>query len=814
MTPEERQLRLEEESDEAASKEALAKLQEDTRKGRGTPKTRAMVAGAFPQVEEAIEAEKKKGGPGRAGKTRGWLRELPTDVAAAIALQYIVSILLSTDGRSATVSVLSKGIGRRYEVEVRKGEIARASPYFLQRVEESIKDRTYQADYSYMRRLTKRLYSIVLDGQKMEELDRGDLIRLGSIGLQAVKETGMVYIYHGGYKTRDQKCVALDPQVEDFLTSLSSSDVSRVIDKTKGAMVCEPQPWTDVTDGGYLTLRRKTSSPLLDIHKLRPEAREAALEGITAENMPEVFSAANYLQSIPYQSNDFIQSTLMNLWSEGGGALGVPTRTGPVKPAWPFPDGFNPRENGTEKDMEAFQQWKDEMKDYYEKRGIWKGHVHGITGIFRSMHHVGSSNMWFPVFMDTRGRWYYRGMVSPQGDDASKAVLQFGTAKTLGDRGLFWLRVMVANNFGYDKTSLRDRASWTREHWPEIEKALENPVDYPEVWGDDEPWNMMAAAKELKDALDSGDPQNYRSSYIVHQDASCSGLQHASALMRDKLGGKFVNLVDSGDNKADIYQKVIDEATKAMRKDKDSQEDEGIYARHWLNVGIPRALGKKPIMTYTYNATLRGTAIYIENYARLEDPSLCPPQHTLRYAYYLARKLFEGIANTVPKAAELKEWLSDLPKQADRTTYLRWVVPSGFTVLHDYQGIKKRRVSLYSCGAGTVQIKEATGGTDLKSSRNALVPNLVHSLDACHMTMVANRCKQEGIHLAGVHDSFGTHPADADRLGEIIREEFVRMYAEHDILQDLLTSVGVDKEIPEKGTLDINEVLKSSFFVS
>jgi DNA-directed RNA polymerase, mitochondrial len=45
----------------------------------------------------------------------------------------------------------------------------------------------------------------------------------------------------------------------------------------------------------------------------------------------------------------------------------------------------------------------------------------------------------------------------------------------------------------------------------------------------------------------------------------------------------------------------------------------------------------------------------------------------------------------------------------------------------------------------------------------------------------------EGIKsIATVRDSFGCLPSHAERFRRIIREQFVRMYQEHDVLREVL----------------------------
>jgi DNA-directed RNA polymerase len=88
----------------------------------------------------------------------------------------------------------------------------------------------------------------------------------------------------------------------------------------------------------------------------------------------------------------------------------------------------------------------------------------------------------------------------------------------------------------------------------------------------------------------------------------------------------------------------------------------------------------------------------------------------------------------------------------------------------------------------------------------------VHSLDAAHLHMVAAACKAEGINSLGfVHDSYSTHPSDAGRLGQIIREQFVKLYTEHDVLSQLRVALNGVEEPPERGNLDINGVLSSTY---
>jgi DNA-directed RNA polymerase len=51
----------------------------------------------------------------------------------------------------------------------------------------------------------------------------------------------------------------------------------------------------------------------------------------------------------------------------------------------------------------------------------------------------------------------------------------------------------------------------------------------------------------------------------VAQDGSCNGLQHFSALLRDEIGGKAVNLIP-GDVPEDVYQRIADKVLSKLEE--------------------------------------------------------------------------------------------------------------------------------------------------------------------------------------------------------------------------------------------------------
>ena len=100
----------------------------------------------------------------------------------------------------------------------------------------------------------------------------------------------------------------------------------------------------------------------------------------------------------------------------------------------------------------------------------------------------------------------------------------------------------------------------------------------------------------------------------------------------------------------------------------------------------------------------------------------------------------------------------------------------------------------------------------LRRSILCFYPNFVHSLDSTHLMMVL--CAAEGLDIVPIHDSLATHAADVDTMHRHIREQFVRLYEEHDLLGDITRAAAAagadltDLDMPEVGTLDIRQVLE------
>lgn len=815
------QIEYEESSDLEAQAQRLRDLQTKSADGDlNLPRATSIMKAVFESVKLDLEAKAEKRTRGVGGKYLNWLRALPSDVAAVLSIRTCMQLCLQqSSGAYVHIQELTTTLGRMLEMEVRIREAEKVNPQYMHKIADQLKENG-TVNVGHITRLYNVAIERVMKEAREESLTQTERMQIGKFGVDACLSAGLINMVRGQAKGGTAVNFELAPEIRDFMLGYDASDVKSVIARQETIMMYPPDDWTTLNDGGYLSVRRKSLAPLLTLDNVRKSLRGRIAQALTAENAPLLFEGVNYLQSIPFEVHHPTQAAIQRVWREGGGALGVPKLNAPQRPEMPLGADWV-KEGAPDHELQVFKQWKRKVVAWHEAIKKWRGKALEIGGFIKASRRVGHP-LWFPMYLDKRARGYYRGTPNPQGSDLAKSVLHFHDKKPLTAEGVFWLKVSIANHFGYDTERMQDRARWTEQNWKTIEAALDDPENHPDVFGKDAPWCMVSAAYELREAYRSGNPETYRTGIIVHQDATCSGLQHFSALLRDPVGAHYVNLDDpmKSGPKQDIYTRVGAMAILAMQQDLTGEDlEKGAMSAWWSGQGISRKLAKKPVMTYVYGATLAGTADFVESTMETEifpgtDVSWAEPYKSDEYSMYAARKLFEGVANTVPAAAAGMQWLRNLASKYPKGKPMVWTSPIGMQVIHDYQDFYVKAVDIKSCGMVQTLLREWNDGTRVHAMRNAIAPNFIHALDASHMFFTALKMKAAGLQMVGIHDSFGTHPSDVGKMRDIIREAFVEMYTQHNPLSQLLWDIDVTAEPPMRGTFDMREVLDSEFFFS
>lgn len=123
-----------------------------------------------------------------------------------------------------------------------------------------------------------------------------------------------------------------------------------------------------------------------------------------------------------------------------------------------------------------------------------------------------------------------------------------------------------------------------------------------------------------------------------------------------------------------------------------------------------------------------------------------------------------------------------------------WRLPTGLEVSQKYILLKIKKIKPYGFSDRTLNLtlSDKTSINKFKQ-KNALMPNLVHSLDSTALFMLYNtfRFSNKYINFYSVHDCFGVSPKDVDLLVKILRGVYIELYSNNKYIETF------DKDIVE-----------------
>lgn len=571
-------------------------------------------------------------------------------------------------------------------------------------------------------------------------------------------------------------------------------------------MVIPPRRWTGPYGGGYLT--KELRFPLIKT------ANKNYLEELKSWPMPMVYRSINALQETSWSVNKGVLGVARAIW-DGGGRVGKLPSRDPI----PLPE----KNHDPETEPEKHKAWKKAAAQTYEENIRLVSKRLAVSSKLYLAEKMGEYEQFYFVHaLDWRGRAYpVSSMLNPQGDDLAKSLLQFSEGKPLGSTGAVWLAVHGANCFGVDKVSFDERVKWVMEHRENILEAAMNPLDGTLWWATaDSPYMFLAFCFEWMGYLMQG--ESYVSHLPVSWDGSCNGLQNFAALLRDEVGGKAVNLVPS-EKPSDIYSEVAKAAQTYIDLDAENGNE---VAKRWLGK-MTRKWSKRNTMTVPYGVSQFGMRNQLrEEFSKLRmdgDPSAPARETEMEDAAYIAEMNYLAIGSVVTSARHAMDWLMEASKVAASDGLpVRWETPSGLLVQQYYRVAEGKQLDFDVAGRRYRMILNITGHKiDKRAQKNGISPNFIHSLDASHMMRTVNYCLDAGMHsFCMIHDSYGSHAADAQELSYQLRRAFVDQYS-GDVLRNFRDQLA--EQLPEElaaelpplppmGTLDLELVMESEYF--
>lgn len=771
---------------------------------------------------------KAEGQAGARHKSIKFLKQLEPEVSAFIALKQMLDSASAPEMQRSNLAI---NIGGACEDEVRFNKLKEQAPLQHKQAVKTLEGRAAKDRY---RKRSRFLGSETHASLTWDDWKKADKLNLGLVLVEiACRSTGLFETRKATVGKKDTPIFVV-PTDKALEWIASSTQRMELLSAQYWPTVVPPKRWTTPWNGGYWSANVKR----LPLVKTR---NKVYLEELRETDMDNVYDAVNAVQETPWVVDKRILDTLK--W-----AMETNMEIGKLPPAEDLE--LPPTPHDIAENEDARIGWKKEAAQvYWENIRIRSKRLQLWRVIRMGEKFKDEEAIYFPHQLDFRGRLYAVPMfLHPQGPEHTKALLRFAKGKPIEtEEQACWLAIHGANVYGEDKIGLQDRVQWVDKHHDQIMAVAADPQGTVEFWGAaDSPFMFLAFCLEWAAFMDQG--YGYVSSLPVSLDGSCNGLQHYSAALRDPVGGREVNLIPS-EVPRDIYQTVADRTADKVRLDcsVDGASEPEPGSDPWIAERVlphlTRKVTKKAVMCLPYGLTRFSARDYIEEGLRevlqaqvgrgvypfrhqkvAENGYVLDAKGFWEAARYLTPLIWQSIQETVQGASSAMSWLQECAKLASSEGLpVNWTTPDGFYVEQRYFKTERHRVKTNIDGEIIFAwTRDETQELDKRTMTQAIAPNWVHSMDAAALRLYVNRAQFKGIqHFAMVHDSYGTVAADVPAMRDALREAFVEMYEDHDVLAefrqeiaDMLSPENLEQlpEVPQKGDLDLTQVLESDFF--
>lgn len=781
-----------------------------------------LITGAIERVRshlsETIETEMAKG----SGRRFSWAEDI--SIVDPELLAYIgLTVCMDAVGRNSTRNSTLATIGHRIEMEVWAKGLREYDKKLAQRIETKA---TRDHDASRYRVKAVKIMAGKSGYVQPEWHDERRVKAAAPVYNSVLAASEVFEAWTQGVGKKTAVRVGMTPEASDALATMEYE--ASWHEPLYEPMIVEPRAWEDTTTGCYFDDALAASVQF--IRKGTREQFRTVEYQLKRDSHVPYMDALNTIQRTPFCVNDYVMEALETCWNEGRVF------------------GKFPRKNYVSYDSKP-DNWEAMTPD--DKKG-WVGQSKAIRDMNRNVD-GNRANMvqdlgvaqkmsqyeqfYLPHNFDFRGRVYPVPRFNHHRDDHIKALFLFANKKPITESGGAWVAFQVANTGDFDKISkksLDDRLAWVTENHDkivEVGRDWEGTFDY---WSTaDKPFQFLAACHEYANWSEQGD--NYLCGLPIALDGSNSGIQHYSAASLAEKDGALVNLTPS-DVPQDIYQSVADHVNATLKN------DSSVFAKMWLDYGVGRKTVKRNVMTFGYSSAVQGFTNQLKedlmNPLRDSVTEGLIARHPFdmngdngqQAARYLAEQNWEAVNEVINNAGTGMRFFRDLADaMATEGKHMSWQTPIGFPVVQRYPKQRTKKLKLFlhdrehqQLTRQQVSIREEVRNTVAKmKSKQAIAPNIIHSMDSCHLLITVNNGVVNNVKdYFLIHDSFATVPADTWTMFDVVRLSFIAMYRDWCLYDDLYgrthqlltdpSRIG-ELKIPAKGKLDLDDVASSLY---
>jgi DNA-dependent RNA polymerase len=643
----------------------------------------------------------------------------------------------------------------------------------------------------------------------------------------------------------------------EYLSILTGS----IFNPIKLPMVAQPKKWdfsNECSSDGTTTVTQMGGYYLDEFNELSKNntiIRQNSFNKFNSSLSKIQFNTINFLNSKPFEINIDILNIIVEEWNEKEKSI--------------LFKEFNQLHPKTNELNKLNSEFKKEVFSHNSKYWTYSN----IINIALLMK---DQIIYFPTFLDFRGRIYPTpNYLSYQSSDLARSLLLFKDinrkSKTENNLKLYnkivyeilnedlynkdknknknvdlmdidYLKLYLANVYGKNKLSRKGRINWVDKNIKNMIELYENQIDLFKttyVKDSKEPFQFLACFICYYNFI----KYNKEIKIPILFDATCSGIQHLSALTKDTKIAKLVNLI-SNNEPSDFYQYCIDQI-KLYLKDLPNND---LYKDKLLNLDINRKWLKQSIMTIPYNVTDIGISDkLIENFYKLyldkneinklkngvislteiieiknnnnnniNNNKIQDKNEKGEYIYipkvdillnkdlvilYFSKSeilkfshiIKYTVLNIIPPFTQLKSYFDkviEIMKKMDLPIF--WQTPSGMKISMNNLQMKTKKIKTSLIKkAKPISILIPTEQIDYNQIKTGLMPNFIHSLDASNIHLLVkniNDLNLNNLNLYTIHDCFASDYKNIRIIELLVKHSFVQLYFKKNYLETVHNS--------------------------
>jgi DNA-directed RNA polymerase len=410
------------------------------------------------------------------------LGQLPSETVALVSLQSTLHSVAM--GEPTTEMFLS--VGHNIAAECWAAGLTRADPKLAARIEREAKTR---GNVAYRRRAAR---SIALKaGYKAKRWSRDRLVHAGTWLVNAACEA-LPHVFDWAENEARERVLTVTPEAlaeaEDAVGEMIRRNPVHL------PLTVEPKPWRGWRMDSH---DARVAYETTFLRSRYGDVAAAAKASIAAGTMKPALDAVNALQAVPWRINQRVYGVIRACIERGIAVPGLPgTDVSLPEVAKPW---------GELTDIEQ-KQWRVKASKAKQRNRALIGERLMLEEDMITAERMAANERFFtPMNCDWRGRVYGLCHFNFQREDRVRSLFEFADGEAIGEEGLWWLKVHVANCGDFDKISkrpLKERVQWVDEEHRACTEGLRRASDEG-AWLDeaDKPFLFLAACMELTSAV-------------------------------------------------------------------------------------------------------------------------------------------------------------------------------------------------------------------------------------------------------------------------------------------------------------------------